>query len=90
MVDNGNASQAGTTAPKQTEKTTVVGGQVTIETGTFDPASPLLLDQAADVFKSQVAERYGEKAVVTNLAVTVSVHKVGEHVVYDVTGEVNG
>lgn len=76
--------KAAPTKPKYVE------GTVVIQTNTFDPLQPVLLDQAASVFTEQVKGVHGEGTKLTNVVASLAVHKVGETVTYNVTGEVAG
>lgn len=87
MADN-DASNTSQTKAKA-KQTTAVSGTVVLETKTFEPTQPILLDKAAEAFKAQVAET-NEGKTVTNIQVAVAKHHVGKSVSYNVTGEIAG
>lgn len=88
MAGNENvAPNTSATKPKQAEKVTPVKGTVRLNTNTFDPRQPILMDEAADAFKAQLAETHGDKSV-SNVTVTMAKHVIGHSVEYLVTGEI--
>lgn len=83
-----NASD--TTKKAAPSKPKYVEGTVVIQSRTFDPLQPVLLDRAASAFAEQMKGMHGDSIKLTNVNVGLAVHKVGETVTYNVSGEIAG
>lgn len=84
MAENASTDTKKATKPKYVE------GKVVLQTRAFNPLQPELLAQAETAFVEQIHGVHGEGTKVTNVAVTLDTHKVGESVTYNVTGEIAG
>ncbi len=87
MADNETTPKA---AASKTKVPKNVGGLVVVKTPTLDAKQPILLDQAADLFREQVKQTYGENVTLSSVSVTLDKHHVGKSATYSVTAETEG
>jgi hypothetical protein len=64
-----------------------VTGSIVVETKTFDPHQPILIDKAERLFHEQAVEIHGHK--ITNVRLKGLIHKIGTSVTYEFIGQVS-